>query len=82
VTLVFPVPETETVLRLRCNKGLCPSRDTAVALAQRAAQKALDPENFIDPEAERPLPFVPRGNVKGRAERIWLPLSRFWLPVR
>jgi signal peptidase I len=82
ITLVFPVPETETVLRLRCNKGLCPSRDTAVALAQRAAQKALDRENFIDPEAERPLPFVPRGNVKGRAERIWLPLSRFWLPVR
>jgi signal peptidase I len=82
VTFVFPVPETETVLRLRCNKGLCPARDTAVALAQRAAQKALDRENFIDPEAERPLPFVPRGNVKGRAERIWLPLSRFWLPVR
>lgn len=82
VTLVFPVPQTETVLRLRCNKGLCPTRETAVGLAQRAAQKALDPENFIDPEAERPLPFVPRGNVKGRAERIWLPLSRFWLPVR
>lgn len=82
VTFVFPVPDTDTVLRLRCNKGLCPTRETAVALAQRAAQKALDPENFIDPEAERPLPFVPRGNVKGRAERIWLPLSRFWLPVR
>jgi signal peptidase I len=82
VTLVFPVPHTETVVRLRCNKGLCPTRETAVALAQRAAQKALDPENFVDPEAERPLPFVPRGNVKGRAERIWLPLSRFWLPVR
>jgi len=82
VTFVFPVPDTETVLRLRCNKGLCPTRDTAVALCQRAAQKALDPANFIDPEEERPLPFVPRGNVKGRAERIWLPLSRFWLPVR
>lgn len=82
VTVVFPVRETETVLRVRCAKGLCPTRETAVALAQRAAGKALDPENFIDPEAERPLPFVPRGNVKGRAERIWLPLSRFWLPVR
>ena len=46
------------------------------------AELAEHPENFIDPEAERPLPFVPRGNVKGRAERIWLPLSRFWLPVR
>jgi hypothetical protein len=82
VTFVFPVPETQTVLRLRCNKGLCPTRETALALAQRAAQKALDEESFIDPRAERPLPFVPRGNVKGRAERIWLPLSRFWLPVR
>jgi signal peptidase I len=82
VTFVFPVPETQAVLRLRCNKGLCPTRQTAVALAQRAAGKALDPANFIDPKAERPLPFVPRGNVKGRAERIWLPLSRFWLPVR
>ncbi len=82
VTFVFPVSESQTVLRLRCSKGLCPTRETARALAQRAAGKAMDPENFIDPEAERPLPFVPRGNVKGRAERIWLPLSRFWLPVR
>ena len=34
------------------------------------------------PDAERPRPYVPRGNVKGRAERIWLPPGRFWLPVR
>lgn len=82
VSFVFPVAESDTVLRLRCSKGLCPTRETALALAQRAAQKALDPESFIDPDAERPLPFVPRGNVKGRAERIWLPLSRFWLAVK
>ncbi|MCA9709876.1 MAG: signal peptidase I, partial [Myxococcales bacterium] len=80
--LVFPVPESETVVRLRCHPGLCPTRQTAVSLARRAANRAQDPENFVDPEAERPQPFVPRGNVKGRADRIWLPLSRFWLPIR
>lgn len=80
--LVFPVPESETVVALRCHPGLCPTRQTAAGLARRAAQRAKDPENFIDPEAMRPQPFVPRGNVKGRAERIWLPLSRFWLPIR
>ncbi|MCX4244502.1 signal peptidase I [Paraliomyxa miuraensis] len=82
ITFVVPVSESQTVLRLRCFRGLCPARQTALALVQRAAEKAIDPDNFVDPEAERPLPFVPRGNVKGRAERIWLPLSRFWLPVR
>ncbi|MCB9712886.1 MAG: signal peptidase I [Myxococcales bacterium] len=82
VVFVFPVEESETVIRLRCHQGLCPSRETAVALVRRAASRAKDPSNFIDPEAERPKPFVPRGNVKGRADRIWLPLSRFWLPIR
>jgi hypothetical protein len=79
---VFGVVESQTVVRLTCRKGLCPTRDAARALAVRAAAKAVDPTNFIDPNAERPRPFVPRGNVKGRAERIWLPLSRFWLPIR
>jgi hypothetical protein len=51
-------------------------------VAQRAATTALDASTFIDADADRPQPFVPRGNVKGRAARIWLPLSRFWLPIR
>lgn len=78
----FAVPATESVVRLQCTAGLCPSAEVARALAQRAYQKAQEPANFVDPAAERPQPYVPRGNVKGRAERIWLPLSRFWLPIR
>jgi signal peptidase I len=78
----FPAAASETVVRVRCRTGLCPTRADAVALARRVASKAMDPSNFIDPEAERPRPFVPRGNVKGRAERIWLPPPRFWLPIR
>src|SRR5690606_32962278 len=81
-TFLFGVPESESVVRIRCNVGLCSERQEAVALARRAAAKASDASNFIDPEAEQPSPFVPRGHVKGRAERIWLPLSRFWLPIR
>jgi len=80
--VVFGVAESDTVVRLSCHRGLCPTRDAAVQLARRAAAKAVDPTAFIDPDAERPRPFVPRGNVKGRAERIWLPLARFWLPIR
>ena len=79
---VFAIPQSETVVRIECRKGLCATRDVALALAHRAAAKAVDPTNFIDPQAERPRPFVPRGNVKGRAERIWLPLARFWLPIK
>lgn len=79
---VFAVPATESLVRLRCSSGLCPGPAEAKALATRAYQKAQDAGNFIDPEAERPRPYVPRGNVKGRAERIWLPPNRFWLPVR
>lgn len=79
---VFAVAQSQTVVRVVCRKGLCPSREVALSLAHRAAAKAVDPSNFIDPKAERPRPFVPRGNVKGRAERIWLPMSRFWLPIR
>ena len=79
---VFGVSASDTVVRIRCRKGLCTDEDIALRLARRAAQKAEDPSNFVDPDAERPKPFVPRGNVKGRAERIWLPLDRFWLPIR
>lgn len=78
----FAVPATEAVVRMQCTAGLCPTPEIARGLAQRALQKAQDSGNFVDPAAERPAPYVPRGNVKGRAERIWLPLSRFWLPIR
>ncbi len=81
-TFVFGVPQTDVVMRVTCHDGLCPDKSTAQALAQRAATTALDTTTFVDPDAERPKPFVPRGNVKGRAERIWLPLSRFWLAIR
>lgn len=78
----FAVPANEVVVRIQCSIGLCPDEDVARNLAKRAYQKAQDVTNFVDPTAERPQPYVPRGNVKGRAERIWLPLSRFWLPIR
>lgn len=81
-TFVFAVSETKVVMRVSCQVGLCPDKAAAQALAQRAATTALDKSTFVDADAERPQPFVPRGNVKGRAERIWLPLSRFWLPIR
>ncbi len=80
-THVFAVPSSQSVIRMRCRIGLCPDTDVALAVARRAAQKASDPTSFIDPDAERPQPFVPRGNVKGRAERIWLPFERFWLRI-
>jgi len=79
---VFAAPATDSVIRLECSPGLCAGPDEARALALRAAAKAQDAGNFVDPNADRPRPYVPRGNVKGRAERIWLPLSRFWLPIR
>jgi hypothetical protein len=79
---LFAVPATETVVQMNCSSGLCPGPEEAGALASRAYQKAQDAGNFVDPNAERPRPYVPRGHVKGRAERIWLPLPRFWLPVR
>ncbi|MCA9694438.1 MAG: hypothetical protein KC636_32980, partial [Myxococcales bacterium] len=79
---VFANPETAVVIRVQCNRGLCPDPGVANALARRAAEKAKDTTNFVDAEAERPYPYVPRGHVKGRADRIWLPLRRFWLPIR
>ena len=81
-TFAFGVPESNVVVRVTCRTGLCRTDAEAVAMARRAASKAADRSQFVDPDAERPQPFVPRGNVKGRAERIWLPLSRFWLPIR
>ena len=81
-TFVFGVPQSDVVVRVSCHAGLCDDKAAAQALAQRAANTALDTSTFVDPDAERPKSFVPRGNVKGRAERIWLPLSRFWLAIR
>ena len=81
-TMIFGIPSTDALIQIECRKGLCPTRDAASAIARRVAEKALDRDTFIDPAAERPSPFVPRGNVKGRADRIWLPLRRFWLPIR
>jgi hypothetical protein len=80
--MAFAIGDSSTVVRVVCHRGLCPTKELALGLAHRAAAKAVDATNFINPEAERPRPFVPRGNVKGRAERIWLPLARFWLPIR
>jgi signal peptidase I len=77
VAVLVPVPASQTVLSLRCGRGLCPTRDVALALAQRAAEAAVDPANFVDPHAERPLPFVPLEFVVGRAERIYWPPSRW-----
>ncbi len=77
----FGVDASNTVIRVRCRTGLCPTDADALKLARRAAEKAQNESTFIDPKAERPQPFVPRGNVKGRAERIWLPLSRFWKKI-
>lgn len=79
---VFAIPSAELVIQVNCRFGLCPSRESAVGLARRALEKGRDTTNYIDENAERPYPFVPRGNVKGRADRIWLPTSRFWLPIR
>ena len=80
-TFVFAVPETELVVELSCRSGMCPDRETARALAERARDKAKDPENFVQKAVSRPRPFVPRGNVKGRAEVIWWPTSRFWKKI-
>ncbi len=80
--MIFGVPGSDVAIQIECRRGLCKTREEAVALARRMLEKALDTSNFIDPAAERPSPYVPRGNVKGRADRIWLPFRRFWLPIR
>ncbi len=79
--IVGGIPQTNLLYELRCGHGVCPDLDTASELARRVATKAIDASTFIDPNAERPQPFVPRGNVKGRADRIWLPTARFWLRI-
>lgn len=80
-TFVFVVPETELVVELNCRAGLCSDAATARALAQRAMAKGADPENFVQKSVSQPQPFVPRGNVKGRAEVIWWPTGRFWKKI-
>lgn len=77
----FAVPETGLVVRVGCRPGLCASQEVALALARRAREKARDTENFLQKGVTRPKPFVPRGNVKGRAEVIWWPTSRFWRKI-
>lgn len=81
-TLIFPIAASNSVIAVRCNIGLCRTREEAVNLARRAAEHGQDRTNFVDPDAERDKPYVPRGNIKGRAERVWWPSGRFWLPVR
>ena len=80
-TFLFTVPQTNLVVDLACRPGLCPDRETARKLAERARDKGLDPENFLQKGVSRARPFVPRGNVKGRAEVIWWPTNRFWKPI-
>jgi hypothetical protein len=52
--LVFPVPATETVIRLECSVGLCPGPDEARALATRAYQKAQDAGELHRPDRGTP----------------------------
>jgi hypothetical protein len=77
----FAVPETDLIVTLSCRPGLCVSEAVALTLARRAREKALDTENFLLRDVTRAKPFVPRGNVKGRAEVIWWPTSRFWRKI-
>lgn len=76
--LVVPVPATATLVHLTCSQGLCPNPEVLEALGRRAHERASDAATFVDPDAMRPKPYVPRGNVKGRADRIWWPPGRFW----
>ncbi|MFV8756774.1 signal peptidase I [Nannocystaceae bacterium ST9] len=78
---VFAVSETNLVIRLGCRPGLCASEAIALTLARRAQEKGRDTENFLQKDVTRSKPFVPRGNVKGRAEVIWWPTSRFWRKI-
>jgi len=77
----FAVAQTNLVVTLSCRPGLCESEAIALALARRAQEKARDTENFLQKDVTRSRPFVPRGNVKGRAEVIWWPTSRFWRKI-
>ena len=79
--MIFTAPKTDTVVEIDCGTGVCPSIDVTRSLARRAFDKVQDATNFVDPSARRPRPFVPRGNVKGRADVIWWPTHRFWTSV-
>lgn len=77
----FVDSDTEALVELVCSKALCSDETIADKLAERAREKLRDAENFIDPDHQVDQPFVPRGNVKGRAERIWFPFDRFWTKI-
>lgn len=79
--IVFAAPKTNTVVDIDCGLGVCPTLEVTRVLARRAFDKVQDITNFVDPSARRSRPFVPRGNVKGRADVIWWPTHRFWTPV-
>ena len=68
---VFVEPSTQVLVRVTCAEQLCDGIEGARELAKRAANKAKDTRNFVDPAFMLDTPYVPRGNVKGRAERIW-----------
>lgn len=80
-TFLFTVPQNQLLIELACRPGLCPDVETARKLAERAREKGLDPENYLQKGVSKPRPFVPRGNVKGRAEVIWWPTARFWKKI-
>lgn len=80
-TFLFTVPQNQLLIELACRPGLCPDVETARKLADRAREKGLDPENYLQKGVSKPRPFVPRGNVKGRAEVIWWPTARFWKKI-
>jgi signal peptidase I len=69
-------------VKLTCAEGLCPNPEVLDALAERAQQRAKDRDAVVRHDPSFPKPFVPRGFVKGRADRIWLPFRRFWTRVR
>ncbi len=75
---VFQDAETEAIVELVCSPQLCHEPGIVDGLAERAREKLRDANNFVDPDHRVEVPFVPRGNVKGRAERIWFPFNRFW----
>lgn len=80
-TFLFTVPQNQLLIELACRPGLCPDVETARKLAERARDKGLDSENYLQKGVSKPRPFVPRGNVKGRAEVIWWPTARFWKKI-
>ena len=79
--IAFSVSETQTVVDIECGRGICADASVLMDLASRAQVKAGDITNYVDPNAWRARPYVPRGNVKGRADRIWWPMGRFWTEV-